>query len=151
MEQIKINDVAKETVMVLKYFEENFTSKIPSKFILLLNRLAQESNIDVYIDKGKKLNEQNISEECKDLISLMYYSYIADETEKKEIGKIWRQNEELYQNKLKEKFDYDNMFKNNLENKLVDNKALPTIISKPSLIQRIVKALKSFLELINKK
>ena len=116
MEQIKINDVAKETVMVLKYFEEKFTSKIPSKFILLLNRLAQESNIDVYIDKGKKLNEQNISEECKDLISLMYYSYIADETEKEEIGKIWRQNEELYQNKLKEKFDYDNMFKNNLEN-----------------------------------
>lgn len=149
MEQIKINDVAKETVMVLKYFEENFTSKIPSKFILLLNRLAQESNIDVYIDKGKKLNEQNISEECKDLISLMYYSYIADETEKEEIGKIWRQNEELYQNKLKEKFDYDNMFKNNLENKLVDNKALPTIISKPSLIQRIVKALKSFFR-INK-
>lgn len=149
MEQIKINDVAKETVMVLKYFEENFTSKIPSKFILLLNRLAQESNIDVYIDKGKKLNEQNISEECKDLISLMYYSYIADETEKEEIGKIWRQNEELYQNKLKEKFDYDNMLKNNLENKLVDNKALPAIISKPSLIQRIVKALKSFLR-INK-
>lgn len=149
MEQIKINDVAKETVMVLKYFEEKFTSKIPSKFILLLNRLAQESNIDVYIDKGKKLNEQNISEECKDLISLMYYSYIADETEKEEIGKIWRQNEELYQNKLKEKFDYDNMLKNNLENKLVDNKALPAIISKPSLIQRIVKALKSFLR-INK-
>lgn len=149
MEQIKINDVAKETVMVLKYFEEKFTSKIPSKFILLLNRLAQESNIDVYIDKGKKLNEQNISEECKDLISLMYYSYIADGTEKKEIGKIWRQNEELYQNKLKEKFDYDNMLKNNLENKLVDNKALPAIISKPSLIQRIVKALKSFLR-INK-
>ena len=149
MEQIKINDVAKETVMVLKYFEEKFTSKIPSKFILLLNRLAQESNIDVYIDKGKKLNEQNISEECKDLISLMYYSYIADETEKEEIGKIWRQNEELYQNKLKEKFDYDNMLKNNLENKLVDNKALPTIISKPSLIQRIVKALKSFFR-INK-
>lgn len=149
MEQIKINDVAKETVMVLKYFEEKFTSKIPSKFILLLNRLAQESNIDVYIDKGKKLNEQNISEECKDLISLMYYSYIADETEKEEIGKIWRQNEELYQNKLKEKFYYDNMLKNNLENKLVDNKALPTIISKPSLIQRIVKALKSFLR-INK-
>ncbi len=149
MEQIKINDVAKETVMVLKYFEEKFTSKIPSKFILLLNRLAQESNIDVYIDKGKKLNEQNISEECKDLISLMYYSYIADETEKEEIGKIWRQNEELYQNKLKEKFDYDNMLKNNLENKLVDNKTLPAIISKPSLIQRIVKALKSFLR-INK-
>lgn len=149
MEQIKINDVAKETVMVLKYFEENFTSKIPSKFILLLNRLAQESNIDVYIDKGKKLNEQNISEECKDLISLMYYSYIADETEKEKIGKIWRQNEELYQNKLKEKFDYDNMLKNNLENKLVDNKALPAIISKPSLIQRIVKALKSFFR-INK-
>lgn len=149
MEQIKINDVAKETVMVLKYFEEKFTSKIPSKFILLLNRLAQESNIDVYIDKGKKLNEQNISEECKDLISLMYYSYIADETEKEEIGKIWRQNEELYQNKLKEKFDYDNMLKNNLENKLVDNKALPAIISKSSLIQRIVKALKSFLR-INK-
>ena len=91
----------------------------------------------------------DISEECKDLISLMYYSYIADGTEKKEIGKIWRQNEELYQNKLKEKFDYDNMLKNNLENKLVDNKALPTIISKPSLIQRIVKALKSFLR-INK-
>ena len=91
----------------------------------------------------------DISEECKDLISLMYYSYIADETEKEEIGKIWRQNEELYQNKLKEKFYYDNMLKNNLENKLVDNKALPTIISKPSLIQRIVKALKSFLR-INK-
>ena len=40
------------------------------------------------LDSNKKLRDQNISEECKDLISLIYYNYIADENEKKEILKI---------------------------------------------------------------
>lgn len=141
--QPEISDIAKETLYTLNYFEPNFISKIPEKVINGIKELAQTSSIIVKIDKSKKLKEQNISEGCKDFISLIYYDYIATEEEKKELIKIWNKNEQLYQEKLREKYNSDNIFKRNKINdseKEVSN--LPTVIQKENIIQKIIKSLK---------
>ena len=79
----KINNIAKETVEILNYFDSSFVSKISVDFLSLLKELARKSSITVTIDKNKKLEEQAISEECKNLIALIYRDYIADEEEKR--------------------------------------------------------------------
>lgn len=90
---IKVDDVAKETLNILEYFDSNFVSKIPNNFLENLKLIAETSQIVVNIDKQKTLEDQEISEDCKDLISLIYYNYVADEKEKEEILKCWVENE----------------------------------------------------------
>lgn len=146
MKQLEISDIAKETVDILKYFDSNFVSKIPVKFLNILKGLAKHSNIIVNIDKEKKLKDQNISEETKDLISLIYYDYVATEEEKDEIIKIWSKNESLYQENLNKRYSQENLFKkNNVNDSEQEISNLPSIIQKESLIQKIINFLKKIL------
>lgn len=109
--QSETNNVAKETIEILKYFDSKFLSKISENFLKELRQLAKDSNLEVKIDKNKKLKEQEISDETKSLISIMYYRYFATEEEKKDIIKIWNSNEKLYQKTIKEEYNQENLFK----------------------------------------
>lgn len=110
--KVGINDIAKETLCILYYFNSNFIKKIPKNFINKLQQLAKDSNLVIHIDKNKSLEEQNILLETKELIALIYYSYIATEIEKVQMTKIWNENEQLYAEKMKIKYN-DNMFTEN--------------------------------------
>ncbi len=107
----KINDICKEVLTILAFLNGELIEKIPTKVFQKLTELAAESKCSYYISTKKNLNEQNISEESKDLIALLYYNYMADENEKNELLKIWNENEKEYQKKLNEKYNIDNIFK----------------------------------------
>ena len=116
MEKIQeINDVCKEVLTILGFVNIDVIEKIPSKILKKLNELAADSELNYYIDKEKDLINQDISEKGKDLIALLYYSYIATENEKNELLKIWNDNEKKYQKELNEKYNSDNIFKKVLE------------------------------------
>ena len=93
---VEIYDAALETLEILKYFNNEFTSKISGSFLTLLKELAKKSKLEVKIDINKKLIDQNISEETKDIISLIYYYYFADDNEKNRVIKLWKENDENY-------------------------------------------------------
>lgn len=111
----EINDVCKEVLTILGFFNIDVIEKIPSKILQKINELAADSELNYYIDREKDLIDQDISEKGKDLIALLYYSYIATENEKNELSKIWNDNEKKYEKELKEKYNPDNIFKNLLE------------------------------------
>ena len=136
-----MNDIANEVVSVLNYMEQDLVKKIPIKFLDFLKNLAKDSNKKINIDLNKSLLEQNISEESKDLIGLIYYNYLIDKNEKKQILKIWSNNERKYQKNLENKYNLDNIFKINLENE--NNSELPVVIKKEKLIDKIIKFIKN--------
>ena len=136
-----MNDIANEVVSVLNYMEQDLVKKIPIKFLDFLKNLAKDTNKKINIDLNKSLLEQNISEESKDLIGLIYYNYLVDENEKKQILKIWSNNERKYQKNLENKYNLDNIFKINLENE--NNSELPVVIKKEKLIDKIIKFIKN--------
>ena len=136
-----MNDIANEVVSVLNYMEQDLVKKIPIKFLDFLKNLAKDSNKKINIDLNKSLLEQNISEESKDLIGLIYYNYLVDENEKKQILKIWSNNEREYQKNLENKYNLDNIFKINLENE--NNSELPVVIKKEKLLDKIIKFIKN--------
>ena len=139
---IEMCDIAKETVQVLTYFDLEFTSKISKSFLDFLKETAEKSNIIVNIDLNKKLNEQDISEECKDLIALLYYHYFADETKKNEIVKIWKNNDLMYQKALEEKFNVNEIFKKKeLKRESINEEQLPILV-KESLFKKIINFIK---------
>lgn len=96
MNMEKINDTAKEALMMLSCYDKNILDKIPGNVFEKLILLAGDSEIDVLVDPQKDINSQNVSEDCKDLLSLIYYNYVADEKEKLEILNSWAENMKKY-------------------------------------------------------
>lgn len=113
----EINDVCKEFLTILAFCDTDIIKKIPSKILKRINELAADSELKCYIDRKKDLIDQDISEKSKDLIALLYYSYIATENEKNELSKIWNDNEKKYQKELNEKYNHDNIYRQIFERK----------------------------------
>lgn len=84
---------------------------------------------------------QNISEETKDIIALIYYNYFADDKEKNEIAKIWKENDEKFQEKSNEIYDIEKVFKS--RNKSYIKSELPTVVKK-NWIEKIIEKVKRF-------
>jgi len=88
----EINDVCKETLTVLSCCDKDVIEKIPANVFKKLSELAADSNMDCYIDSQKSLAEQDISEECKNLLSIIYYTYMSDKDEKMKLINEWKEN-----------------------------------------------------------
>lgn len=140
----EINDIAKETIYVLKNFNPTFTSKISKRILKDLEELAKTSKKEVKIDKTKSLKDQNILPETKDMIALLYYNYIALPEEKKEIIQKWNENEARYQERLRRKYNLDNVFK---KENTKENNNISMIEYKKNIFQRIFEKIKEIIKL----
>lgn len=143
-------NVSKETLEVLKYFDSAFISKIPESFLRAMKDLASKAIIDVKIDTTKSLKDQSISEDCKDMIALIYYNYVATKPERLEMTEIWQNNEKVYQKALYEKYNPDNVFENTIDERLSNNNKnvqssenLPTVVEEKGFIQKIINFIKN--------
>ncbi len=78
------NDTAKEVLTILGYCSNDIIKNIPNKIFEKLTTLAATSEKDFYVDKTKNLSQQNISENCRNIISFLYFMYVLDDKQKKE-------------------------------------------------------------------
>ena len=85
------NNISKELLIVLSYCDKELVNKIPNNIMLELSSKAADSTLEYYIDETKSLKEQNISEECLNILSLLYYMYV--EEDKDSILDMWINNE----------------------------------------------------------
>lgn len=89
------NDLAKEIFTYLAYFDSDMINDIPGEILRNITLLASDSNKDYYVDKSKSLMEQNMSPGCKDFISALFFSSLANEIEKNELIETWYNNEAI--------------------------------------------------------
>lgn len=122
MEQIEISNAANEVLSICEYINPKFVAKIPTDFMIKLKELATNSNNCIKIDINKKLSEQEISETGKDLITLIYYSYLATEEEKQQLQESWNKNDSIYAEYIKQKYDPNNIFKKQENVKMIIKK-----------------------------
>ena len=146
IEEREISNIAKETLAILKFFSKSFISKIPKHTIDELEQLSKNSNIIINIDKNKSLREQHILSGTKDMIALIYYSYIASESEKEEIEKIWNKNENSYQEKMKQ-HNLDNIFRKKTTTNEQQNNAMIEY-KKETVFQKIINKIKKLLRVV---
>ncbi len=81
-------DLAKELLTVLAFCEEDFEEQLSPSFVHQLGLLAANSTKEFYLEEGRSLLEQNLSESCKDLLSFLYYENTTPE-EKERILQSW--------------------------------------------------------------
>ena len=138
-----ISDISKETLTFLAFFDNEMVNKIPNKVMVKLCEEAADSMKDFFIDPNKNFEDQEISEESKNFISLIYYNYIADEVEKKEIENKWKDNDKKFEANQKEIYNTDNLFKNpsTIDNQQYTKENM-MIEYKESLLKKIINKIK---------
>ena len=138
-----------EVYHVINHMEDEDVKKISSNFIEMIQDNMDKSYDFVY-DENKKVNEQNLSENSRVIISIMYLKYLACEDEKT------RYYEKILEDKKKQevKFYNKNIFhaeKSKLEKEIYDvmnydNSNLEISKIEINWYEKIFKNIKNFLK-----
>ena len=148
MEETKVKTLS-ETYCLLKHFPKAYIEKIPPKILELINHFS-DSKYYIDIDTEKTLDEQNISEETKNMLIVFKYNYWSTEGEKQMIYDKLDENEMKYQQELREKFNYENIFKNKSTQVNVAEKNVAMIEYKEPIFKSILNRIKSIFKRLGK-
>lgn len=136
MENIEYSNSLYQISEILKCTDPKLRARIPKKIISYFeNNKAKECNWN--INKALPLEKQELLPETKQILTLLYRDYICDDKERIKLEKVLNDNEIKYQNELREKYNPDNIFKDNKKISTQNyNKDL--INHKKSLLSRII-------------
>ena len=98
---------------ILKYMPDEELKKIPSKLRDFFKEVASKDYI-TNINPDLPLDKQQIKEKTKDIIALIYRNYWCSEEERKELDQKLIENDKKFEEELREKYNPDNIFKNNV-------------------------------------
>ena len=108
--------MATEVLEIISLYPNNIKEKLPKK---LIDKLEKDRlpNLNVKLDKTKKLYEQDVCDETLVLVYMIYRDYIAGPDEKKYFDNILKRFDE----ETKKQYDPVNLFENNVETKIEKN------------------------------
>lgn len=105
-----------EVLEIVSYFPENDYKKVPIELINFYKK-NMDKNYNFKINPKVDLSSQNISKEANAIIVNIYRDYFATEIQKKVINEILDQNQKKEEQRKKEKYNSENIFKNKLKGK----------------------------------
>ena len=95
-----------EVLSVLQHSEIEVIEKIPLEVI---KKIKEKTNKEYEV----KTDENNsISDKAKAILAVLYQDYLCDDEEIEDFNQQIFENEEQYQEKLRKKYNPDNIFKN---------------------------------------
>lgn len=108
-EEYKI--AATEILDIIEHLSLNATNKIPLQLLEFFKEVSREDYKPEF-DYSGGLEKINFTPKTKALLAMIYRNYLCSEEERKEFDKKLFQNEEKYQQELREKYNPDKIFKN---------------------------------------
>lgn len=101
-----------EVKCILDFLPINYTEKLPKKLLNIIDSLYDEK-FKININPNIELKNQNFTEDTKNIIAVLKYNYWCKDNEEKEnLARMFKENEQKYQENLREKYNPDNIFKN---------------------------------------
>lgn len=98
---------------IFKYLPDEELKKIPSKLRDFFKEVSSKDYV-TNINPDLPLDKQQIKEKTKDIIALIYRNYWCSEEERKELDQKLIENDRKFEEELREKYNPDNIFKNNV-------------------------------------
>lgn len=125
---------------ILKYLSEDLLKKIPEEIIDNIKE-NMSTSYELKYDNTKGLNEQNLKQETRAILSVIYRDYICNEYMKKEI--IQKDRKEWFELEKKKEYGNTDIFKKqNIQSKKTEeNKALQ-VVRKQNIIIKIINKIK---------
>lgn len=100
-----------EVKCILDFLPINYTEKLPKKLLNIIDSLYDEK-FKININPNIELKKQNFTEDTKNIIAVLKYNYwCKDDQEKENLARMFKENEDKYQEDLREKYNPDNIFK----------------------------------------
>ena len=109
-------EAAVEVLDILDNTNKSDVEKIPQSFIKFLVEIAP-LDYKVNLDHSKPIEEMELKEKTKELLGYIYINWWSSEKEKEEYKQKIRKIEQEKQEKIREKYNPNNMFENRRENK----------------------------------
>ena len=136
-----------ETLEVLSHMDESDISAIPIDFLEFLQQ-NKSKNYESKIDYSINISNINLKQKTDALLALICMKYWSNEEQRKELEKSFKNNEIEYQEKLKEKYNVENIFERNnkIEDKIEIDSTKELVIYKEILWIRIIKKIKNIIK-----
>lgn len=136
MVNVEFSEGISETLDILNHLDKVYTDKIPEKFKNFLDKNKSSSYIPK-LDHSKKINEMNLKESTKDILTTIYIKYWATAEERSKYTKLLIENEKKYQEELRKKYNIDDLFKNKKTKVETVENAVAMIEFKKSILTKI--------------
>ena len=135
----------------IELLDEYNRNKVPKKIREYFKK-EKDNTYTKIIDPNIPIKEQNLKEETLALIAMLNLQYwCEDEEEKQRLKKIYSDNEIKHQQKLREMYNPDDVFKTKnteVKNELNNtNDELAVIEYKESFLNRVISKIKRFLNI----
>ena len=137
-----------EVLEILKHIPIEDYNKIPRNEIELFETYADKDFTFNY-DSSKTLEEQNVSNITKGIIILLFRDYWATSYQKERIEAKEKYDIEKLEEEKREKYNPDNVFKNNKEETFVENTNLPVEIKKKTFFKKLISFIKGLFNKTN--
>lgn len=142
----ELAEASAELNEILTYLPTEMVNKIPLKVRNHFKKNAMlANNYKSKVNSNDPLNEQNLNEKTKDLITILYRNYWCSEEEKKELDKKLIQNDRLYEEELRKRYNYNDIFKKSDNIPKVEEIRNELIPVKESIFIKIVNKIKNII------
>ena len=147
MTNIMYKNTLFEVSTILKFVDKSLVEKIPQK--VRNNIEINKSNDHIFnYAESKSLHEQKMLKTTEQYLTMLFLRYIASEDEKTEVLKAMNENEKIYQEKQREQYNSENLFKNKTqiikEEKELVNENTSMIKYKETFFIRVLNRIKIF-------
>ena len=100
-----------EVLLILSYMEQKYIDMIPKKLLELFNE-EKDKNYQPNINPNISLAGQNLQRKTLALLAMLNLNYwCKDENEKKELLKMYSENDKKIEAEMRERYNPDNLFK----------------------------------------
>ena len=130
-----------ETIEILKLADKKEIVKIPKQFMNSLNEYADK---EYKFEIGNEMSLKNLKlrKETKNILAIIAYNYWCDTPEKKsKFNELLNNNQKIYEEKLKNQYNPDNLFKNKKQVSQNKNDSTALVKYKENIIQKILRFL----------
>ena len=139
---IETRQAYSEVNTFLNLIGEELSGEIPIKLRKFFKREMDKSYIPI-INPDKPIIEQNLKRKTIVIIAGLNINYwCKDPEKKKELLETYSNNERIYQEELREKYNPDNIFKNKQEETVGENINLPVEIKKETFFKKLISFIK---------
>ena len=113
---ITYEKVLREVEYILQQFPKEIQNKIPDDFRNDIIKNMDVTYIPEPYNKNKTLDEQNISEETKKILALIYRNYLVSDEERKKLITEENNIREKLENEKRKKYGAEDIFNNKTNN-----------------------------------
>ncbi|MBR3511840.1 MAG: hypothetical protein IKN74_02660 [Clostridia bacterium] len=109
--------VANEMLKIIDLLSPEKQSEIPDDFKDIFRKYKDDS-VNINVNSISDVNNDKLDPQTKNYLAFMFLKYLADDDEKEELKQVLKENEEYVQTKAKEKYNPDDVFKDNVETQI---------------------------------